>query len=427
MRAAGCAVLSAVMLGVFCAGCAEQAPQVSQQAEPAGQKPIAELVDPAPPEVAEFVAPPLTESEIAEGWISLFDGRSTFGWTTSVDSDQPLWTVEDGVLTATGDAPSLLLTPFAIDNFELRCSAHLEAGGNSGIFLRTADAAANPATDTYELNICDGHATHATGSLVGRVVAENVPAVEGAWHDWRVRCEGSRIQVWLDEQMILDFTDESDAVRLSGKIGLQVNQGRIAFRDVCLLPLGYRELLSGDDLSGWHEVPEAASEFRVSEGLLNISGGPGFLESDETFADFVLSATVRLNGAGINSGIFFRSMQGTADAPSNGYEMQLNNAMQDSDPVRPADSGTGAIFRRVQARRIVAGDNEFFTAVLIAQGDHFCSWVNGYQVVSWQDERADDENPRRGRRLTGGHLILQGHDPGTNVDFRSIRVQKLVE
>ncbi len=426
MRAAGYAVLSAVMFSVFCAGCAEQPAAISQDAATAGQ-PVVELIDPAPAEVAEFVAPPLTASEIANGWVSLFDGRSTFGWQSSVDSDQPVWTVEEGALTATGDGPSLLLTPFVIDDFELRCSAHLEAGGNSGIFLRTADGAANPATDTYELNICDGHATHATGSLVGRVVAENVPAVEGAWHDWRVRCEGARIQVWLDEQMILDFTDESDALRRSGKIGLQVNQGRIAFRDVCLLPLGYRELLSGTDLSGWHEVPESASEFSVSDGLLNISGGPGFLESDATFADFVLSATVRLNGEGLNSGIFFRSMPGTAEAPSNGYEMQLNNAMQDGDPARPADSGTGAIFRRVQARRIVASDKEFFTAVLIAQGDQFCSWVNGYQVVSWQDDREDNENPRRGRRLTGGHLILQGHDPGTNVDFRSIRVQQLAE
>ncbi|MGB0738844.1 MAG: 3-keto-disaccharide hydrolase, partial [Planctomycetaceae bacterium] len=125
--------------------------------------------------------------------------------------------------------------------------------------------------------------------------------------------------------------------------------------------------------------------------------------------------------------IFFRSIQGTADAPSNGYEMQLNNAMKDGDPTQPADSGTGAIFRRVSARRVVASDNQFFTAVLIADGDRLLSWVNGYQVVNWRDERDDDLNPRRGRRLQAGHLILQGHDPGTDVDFRSIRVHSLRE
>jgi glycyl-tRNA synthetase alpha subunit len=35
-------------------------------------------------------------------------------------------------------------------------------------------------------------------------VAEDVPAVEGAWHSFRVLCEGLRIQVWLDGRQILD-------------------------------------------------------------------------------------------------------------------------------------------------------------------------------------------------------------------------------
>ena len=72
----------------------------------------------------------------------------------------------------------------------------------------------------------------------------------------------------------------------------------------------------------------------------------------------------------------------------------------------------------------MADETGFFTAVLIAQGDYFASWVNGYQVVSWRDTREDRDNPREGRRLAGGHLSLQGHDPGTSLDFQAVDVHE---
>jgi hypothetical protein len=54
-------------------------------------------------------------------------------------------------------------------------------------------------------------------------------------------------------------------------------------------------------------------------------------------------------------------------------------------------------------------------------------WVNGYQVTDWTDTRAPDENPRRGRRLEAGTLIIQGHDPTTDLSFRNMRIAELPE
>lgn len=64
--------------------------------------------------------------------------------------------------------------------------------------------------------------------------------------------------------------------------------------------------------------------------------------------------------------------------------------------------------------------------MLIAQGDRFASWVNGYQVVNWQDTRKPSDNPREGRRLEAGHLSLQGHDQTTDLDFRSVDVHEFL-
>lgn len=389
---------------------------------PAATPPVTPAAPATPVEPVEYLPPPLSTAEISAGWVSLFDGVSLFGWTVPPETG---WKVTDREIIADSGAPSLLLTPFTLDDFELRCSFLLAPGGNSGIFLRTADNAKDPAVDTYELNICDSHPTHRSGSLVGRFAAANVPAVEGAWHSYVVRCQGPRIQVWLDGKSIVDFTDQSAGLRLSGRLGLQYKEGRVAFKDVSIRPIGLRPLLNGTDISGWRAVPGSQSTFAVRDGMLNISGGPGFLETEQTFQDFTLKASARINGDGLNGGIFFRAESGTAEAPSNGYELQLSNQTRDGDRNQPADFGTGAIFRRAPARRIVASDREFFTVVLIAQNDQFASWVDGWQVMTWQDQRPDDANPRRGRRLRAGHISLQGHDPATSIDFQSIHIHQL--
>ena len=399
----------------------EEGAPVSTQSVATEPKPAVEQTLAAAPPF-EFVKPNLSEDELRDGWISLFDGKSLFGWDVPEETN---WHVEDGAIVADSGERSLLLTPFAFDDFELRCDFHLAEGGNSGVFLRTADGASNPATDTYELNICDSHESHGTGSLVARHVAENVPDVEGDWHNFAVRCEGPHIKVILDGQAIVDFTDESDAQRGFGKIGLQMNAGRIAFRNIFLRPLGSKDLFNGTDLTGLRQVPGSKSSFEVVEGAIHVANGPGFLETEEAYDDFILHVEARTNGDALNSGVFFRAMAGTEEAPSHGYEMQIQNGFKDGDRTKPADSGSGAIFRRAAARYVVANDNEWMVETLIAQGDRFATFVNGYQVVDWQDDREPDENPRRGKRLKAGHISLQGHDPTTDLDFRSLRIHRL--
>ena len=134
----------------------------------------------------------------------------------------------------------------------------------------------------------------------------------------------------------------------------------------------------------------------------------------------------KINGDGLNSGVFFRLMPGTDEAPSNGYELQLENVFADGDRRQPKDkAGTGAIFRRTTARWVVPNDNEWFTTTLIANGPRIAVWVNGFQVTEWQDEREPDPNPRRGRKTDAGPISLQGHDETTDLSFRNLRVAEL--
>ena len=142
-------ILAFISVILLVAGCKNESASTptrapSQQATPGTESTIKPAKD-AAASALEFVASPLTAEEIQAGWISLFDGRTLFGWDVPTVTN---WHVEDGAIVADSGEKSLLLTPIHFDDFELRCSFHVAEGGNSGIFLRTADNASNPAKDT---------------------------------------------------------------------------------------------------------------------------------------------------------------------------------------------------------------------------------------------------------------------------------------
>ena len=371
--------------------------------------------------------PILTDEQIADGWIALYDGQTLFGWQS--DNKEMNWTVNEGIIEADADGIGVLATTSPFADFELICEFKAEKGGNSGLFLRTAAAPNDPAVDCYELNICDSHEAFKTGSLVKRAQPLTEISGEGDWKTFHAVVKGNHLTAKLDGTPVLDFVDDSENQLAQGYIGLQKNVGKIQFRKVILKPLSSEELFNKQDLSGWHITPGSDSSFEVTDETIAVKGGTdsgrGFLESDQAWRNFVLQLDVKTNGDALNSGIFFRNIKGTAEAPSNGYEMQIQNGFKNDDRTEPADHGTGAIFRRTHARWVNANDREWFTMTLVADGPHFSAWVNGLQVTDWSDTRKADPNPRKGLRLEEGHLSIQGHDPTTDLNFRNLKVAPL--
>lgn len=403
-------------------------PVVTAVAEPAPSPRAAEEPQPvAPPRIV--AAAPNTEveavhstdrpaalsaKELAAGWLRLFDGHSLFGWQAGSDVD---WRVVDGAITATAGERGLLYTSSVFADYELDLEFRAEPGTNSGVFLRTPPVPTDPRRDCYELNIAPEDNPFPTGSFVGRQRVQS-SVDDGRWHRFQVRAEGGRFQVRLDGREVLDYTDPAPLAR--GHIGLQFNEGRIAFRDVKLRPLGLAPIFNGRDLTGWRIYPDKTAEFSVTpEGELKVVNGNGQLESEGQWADFVLDLEILVDGPHLNSGIFFRSIPGEF---WQGYESQIHNGYHDGDRTRPIDCGTGGFYRRQDARRVVADDHKWFRMTLVVAGPQMATWIDGYQVSDWTDTRAADENPRRGLRLAAGTLSIQAHDPTTNLRFRRIRL-----
>jgi len=365
----------------------------------------------------DLVAEILTDEEIADGWIALFDGETLFGWNPASTAD---WHVEQGAIVVEDGPPGLLVTTTQWSDYELKLDFLADETVNSGVFLVTQPRPGKVNRDCYELNITWGDHPYPTGGLVQRAKAQPV-APSDTWRSLIARHEQGHVVVTIDERQVLDYTDPHPLRR--GHIGLQLNRGRIAFRNIKLKPLGTRSLFNGKDLSGWKTYPEMKSRFTVTgDGLLHVADGRGQLESNEQYGDFVLQLDCRTNEAQLNSGIFFRCIPGET---MNGYECQIHNGVVDGDRSRPMDCGTGGFFRRQEARRVMANDQEWFTMTLVADGAHLAAWVNGFPVSDWTDTRPPDANPRRGLRLDPGTLMIQGHDPTTDISFRNLKIAEL--
>lgn len=85
----------------------------------------------------------LTEKEIADGWVLLFDGKSLEGWRGyGMDKAPEAWSVVDGTLfikgSGTGEAHAEtggdLIYDKKFKNFRLKLEYKVSEGGNSGIF-----------------------------------------------------------------------------------------------------------------------------------------------------------------------------------------------------------------------------------------------------------------------------------------------------
>jgi 3-keto-disaccharide hydrolase len=360
----------------------------------------------------------LTPAELADGWILLFDGETTFGWEAGSDAD---WKVVDGALSAASGQGGLLATTSEFADYVLKVDFRAPAETNSGIFLRTPVHPTDPAKDCYELNIASpALSPFPTGSFVNRQKGTTSPATSD-WQSYEVRAEGGHFVVTLDGQTVLDYTDPQPLGR--GRIGLQFRTGPVQFRNIKLRPLGLASLFNGRDLKGWKTLPDQKSVFSVTDkGELNVKNGKGQLETEARFADFTLQLEVFSNGRHLNSGIFFRSIPGEMQ---NGYECQIQNGFAEGDRTKPLDCGTGGFYRRQNARKVVANDFEWFHMTLIASGKHMAAWVNGYPVSDWTDPREPDPNPRKGLRTAAGTLIIQGHDPTTDLSFRNLRAGEM--
>jgi len=380
----------------------------------------------------------LTPKEIADGWILLFDGETTFGWKIEGEAK-----VKDGELVIGGEKASTATSMTMYRDWQL----HLKSQGEGNLVLQ------------------DGKGNRVSAGLTSQVL--NLWATAGGGL-------GTHIEVTSGPVNKAMFSyDGAKPVPLR----FEVSAGKtLALSNVKLKPLGLNSIFNGKDLNGWKVIPGHKSEFGVNDkGELTIKNGNGDIQTEGQWDDFALQIDVLSNGPHLNSGVFFRCLPGQFWS---GYEAQIRNewitevTLKDGTKLTgsltlkgddaslqvytvqgkraqrarsrevkkfnkadivevidhrdmPIDFGTGAIYNQQPARKVVSNDHDWYTMTIVANGNHLAVWVNGYQTADFTDKRPPNENARKGAKVDKGPVSLQGHDPTTDLCFRNIRIAEL--
>ena len=185
---------------------------------------------------------------------------------------------------------------------------------------------------------------------------------------------------------------------------------------------GWIPLFNGKNLDGW-KAAENPATFAVVDGQLVCKGPRAHLfyagpVQNHVFKNFELQAEI-LTKPGANSGVYFHTEYQEKGWPNKGYEIQVNNSHK--DPKR-----TAGVYAIKDNFAEVAKDNVWFTLRIRVEGQRIQTWVDG-KLISDYTEEAKPERPKgmAGRLLSSGTIAIQGHDPLSEVHYRSIQIRPL--
>jgi hypothetical protein len=157
-----------------------------------------------------------------EGFVSLFNGKDTTGWTATGAE----WLVRDGCLvgTQTDGKGGDLTHEKEWDNFELRVTYRVKWPANSGIWFRFDGKGRGYQFDIlkYVKPVAFSGTLYCPGKMfITANLNESIENRDG-WNEARIWAVGDRIIMWLNGKRVSDCTDKTHA---KGKIGFQVHPG----------------------------------------------------------------------------------------------------------------------------------------------------------------------------------------------------------
>lgn len=182
---------------------------------------------------------------------------------------------------------------------------------------------------------------------------------------------------------------------------------------------GWRLLFNGKDLEGWRAA-ENKDAFKVKDGVLVVKGRRGHLfysgdVCNATFKDFHFKAEV-MTKPKANSGLYFHTAFQKSGWPRKGYECQVNNTHKDRKK-------TAGLYGVKDNYKAPVKDNEWFLYEIIVAGKRIRTKINGKTIIDFTEPDNHKVKGSPGRRLSEGTFAIQGHDPGSEVHYRSIKVK----
>ena len=187
---------------------------------------------------------------------------------------------------------------------------------------------------------------------------------------------------------------------------------------------GFVTIFDGKSLDGWKKANENQDSFQLKDGAI-VANGPRchlyYVGDEKPFKNFDFLAEV-MTKPNSNGGIYFHTKYQDTNFPAQGHECQVNNTYE-KDPQK-----TGGVYKVAKVLEAPAKDNEWFKYEIIVEGQHVVIKINDKVTADYTEDPAKlatEKGIEPGRRISEGTFALQGHDPGSTVYYRNIRVKRL--
>jgi hypothetical protein len=181
-----------------------------------------------------FDANSAATAEIEEGFFRLFDGESFRGW----EGNRDVFRIEEGAIVGGNlkqriPRNEFLCTEKEYGDFELRLQFKLLGdGANAGVQIRSRRVPNHHEMIGYQADLGEGWwGCLYDESRRNRVLAgpapeqRSQPVKLGQWNDYRILCQGRRVQLWINDRQTVDYTEPDASLEQRGIIGLQIHSG----------------------------------------------------------------------------------------------------------------------------------------------------------------------------------------------------------
>ena len=184
----------------------------------------------------------------------LFDGQTLNGW----EGDKAIFRIENGAIVAGSKTEKIAHNEFLASieefgDFELRLKARLVGKGqNAGVQFRSQRIDNHFEMIGYQCDMGTMQNRSIWGALYDesrrrKFLAEGDSARLAAvmkpddWNELIIRCEGPRIQIWVNGLQTVDYTEADASIPRRGRFGLQIHGGESAeasYKDIQIRRLG---------------------------------------------------------------------------------------------------------------------------------------------------------------------------------------------
>lgn len=173
----------------------------------------------------------LTVRPSADGWVSIFDGKTLNGWKAA--ENPATFSVQDGAIVVFGPRAHLFydgpVNNHAFKNFEWKAQVKTMPGANSGMFIHTTYQDKGWPSKGYEIQVNQTHTDwRKTGSVYALQDVKETFVKDEEWYTEQISVQGKKVTIRINDKIINEYM-EPDSIS-QGTSGKKLSMGTIALQ-----------------------------------------------------------------------------------------------------------------------------------------------------------------------------------------------------